>query len=358
MELDPRQLALMIEDVERTGGVLRPSAFWSALSARNAAMLVDAGVDSFKRTVNFNYFQWVINGPLQPEFRSVFRRWLRHPSVAVFRARIGAGEVDWSRPRSKHQLPVRLRPRGHAIYVAMLWDVARRLAPAAAPDRLEEPELGDPIAVDFRGRRISEDLANSLAEYASIAAHISSTRLDEATLLEVGAGYGRFADLFLTLHPQARVVIVDIPPALALSQAYLLTRHPGATAHRFTPDQSGEELGQRIRDARISFLTPGQFASMPPLGADLVVNISSLHEMVPAQIAEYFRLFTVHAESGFLYTKQWQRWFNPADSVLVEQSSYPYPEAWVRIFEQVPIAQPRFFEAMFSIGSSEPGDGP
>lgn len=74
----------------------------------------------------------------------------------------------------------------------MLWDVARRRAGADLADRLEEPELGNPILVRCRGQRVTEDRANSLMENGSIAEHVPAHRLEQATVLEIGAGYGRF----------------------------------------------------------------------------------------------------------------------------------------------------------------------
>lgn len=349
LSLDIAGLEAMVAEVEESGGILKPSRFWEGFATRNTSTLRGDGLESFKRSVNFNYFQWVINSPRQPEFASILRAWARRPSVGALRARVCGSPVDWNRPRAKRQLPLRLRPRGHALYVGMLWDVARRNVPRTVADRLEEPELGDPIAVRYRGRRISEDLANSLLEYGSIAECVSGPRLRDATLLEIGAGYGRFADLFLAAQPHARAVIVDIPPALALAQAYLTARHPALPTHRFSRGCGNTTLTQAVNDSRLAFLTPNQFAALAPIGADVVVNISSLHEMLPEQVTEYLRLIDRHAAGGFFYTKQWARWFNKVDGVQTDQASYPYPPSWRRLFERTPVAQPAFFEALFAI---------
>lgn len=349
MNLDADDLDAMIAEVEEAGGVLKPSQFWASLAARNTSTLRSEGLGSFKRSVNYNYFQWVINSPRQPEFASVLRAWARNPSIAALRARVCVDGVDWSRPKSPRQLPVRFRAIGHALYVGMMWDVACRKVPPAVANRLEEPALGDPIAVRWRDRRISEDLGNSLLEYGSIAEHVPESRLESATLLEIGAGYGRFADLFLMAQPAARVVIVDIPPALALSQAYLTARYPELPTHRFSRGIDPAALAGAVRDSRLIFVTPNQFATLTPIGADLAVNVSSLHEMLPVQVAEYLRLIDRHAAGGFFYTKQWAHWFNKLDGVETDKSSYPYPVTWRCLFDRTPTAQPAFFEALFAI---------
>ncbi len=174
-------------------------------------------------------------------------------------------------------------------------------------------------------------------------------RLRKATILEIGAGYGRFADLFLMAQPDARVVIVDIPPALALSQAYLTARHPDLPTHRFSRGMDSAALGDAISDSRLAFVTPNQFSALAPLGADVVLNVSSFHEMLPEQVAEYLRLIDRHAAGGFFYTKQWAHWFNKLDGVQTDRASYRYPVTWRCLFDRTPVAQPAFFEALFAV---------
>lgn len=67
------------------------------------------------------------------------------------------------------------------------------------------------------------------------------------------------------------------------------------------------------------------------------------------QITEYLRLIGMHAPGGFFYTKQWASWRNPVDEVEIDRTSYPYPAAWRRLFDRAPVAQPKFFEALFAL---------
>ena len=62
------------------------------------------------------------------------------------------------------------------MYVAMMWDVARRRVPASLAVSLSEPDLGNPITVRVRGQRVSEDRGNTLLEYATIAEHMPLER--------------------------------------------------------------------------------------------------------------------------------------------------------------------------------------
>ena len=91
--------------------------------------------------------------------------------------------------------------------------------------RLQEPELGDPIVAQYRGRRISQDLGNSVHELCRATAALPRG------VLELGGGYGRVAWAMLEEFPHARYIVCDIPPALAVAQRYLTSSSP--TGPRF-----------------------------------------------------------------------------------------------------------------------------
>ena len=79
------------------------------------------------------------------------------------------------------------------------------------------------------------------------------------------------------------------------------------------------------------------------------LSTTSLHEMLPVQVREYFRLIQHHGPGGHFYTKQWKSWYNPVDGVQTDAATYPYPPTWERLFERTPVAQPAFFEALFAV---------
>jgi hypothetical protein len=99
----------------------------------------------------------------------------------------------------------------------------------------------------------------------------------------------------------------------------------------------------------LAFLTPNQLEALDPLGADLALNVSSLHEMTTEQAARYLQLIDRHATGGFFYTKQWRRWENPLDGVVAAREAYPYPERWEVVFDRVHPVQVRFFEALLAL---------
>ena len=339
----------MAAELQTGPDVFLPSRFWQSLSSLNNAQLSDVGFALFKRTINQNYFNWVVYQPRDPQVRAVFRAWLRHPTPSVAWSRlvdVRGVEVGQSRiqPFAKRRIRV-----GHAAFVAMLWEYARHRDRLGLLDRLSEPELGAPILVRHRGQLISQDLANSAIEFYSIDE--AAPLRPGATVIELGGGYGRLGWLMLSIVPGLRYVAVDIPPALAVAQEYLTTLFPGLPGYRF---RRGRPDPDEIRRARMAFLTPNQFDSLPPMGADAFVNISSLHEMRLDQVSRYLALVDQHTD-GVFYLKQWQQWTNPHDSVTIRQADYPIPLRWRQLYTRQHPVQTHFFEAAYQVDGPQHG---
>ena len=277
----------------------------------------------------------------------MLRYWLRRPVRSVFSARLSDPS---SFPALQRRLPLarRLKIGGYAFYVAVLWEYARSHETLGLLERLEEPELGRPISIDYLGRRISEDLCNSALELSSIAEGLARDGADPGLVIELGPGYGRVAWAFLEAFPTARYVLVDIPPALAIAERYLSTLYPDRSVFSFRHFDAYDEVAAELERAQIAFLTPNQLDLVPPLGADLFVNISSLHEMRPEQIAHYLRQVGVHCR-GHFYTKQWLRSVNNYDGLVIHREDYPIPSAWTPLFDRRHPVQTRFFEAMYRL---------
>jgi len=92
--------------------------------------------------------------------------------------------------------------------------------------------------------------------------------MNPKTIIELGAGYGRTAYVFLKANPDIRYTICDIEPALSIAKRYLISQFP---------------------DADITFLSPNNLRHLPKKSADLFITISSLQEMPMEQIKYYYK---------------------------------------------------------------------
>lgn len=340
----------MVAEMEQAPEIVRPSAYWEFLNGLNLAQLADSGFARFKRTVNQNYFNWPTRHLRDEQFRAVAQHWLRRPTPRVFAARLAdAGAIEVGGDREE-MLQSRSSRFAYALYVALFWERVRSVDRLGLLDKLEEPDLGGPVSVVYRGRRISQDLCNSVLEFYSVVDALPAGALDGHRILELGPGYGRVAWVYLNAVPRCRYILCDIPPALAVAQEYMTRLFPERRIFRFRHFDSDAEVADELADADIAFLTPNQLDLLQPLGAELFVNISSLHEMRPEQIAHYIDEVAKHcARGGYFYSKQWIRSLNPHDDLVIEREDYPIPPEWDTLYDRRHAVQRQFFEALYRL---------
>ncbi len=329
----------MLAEMRDAPRIVQPSAFWEAWNEEHMRLLADAGFARFKQTINRNYFNWMPRSPLDDQFLVVARDGLRRAgSLRSMAARLDDPADMALLPRASHR-------RTHAIFLALLWEYVNDRDANRLLERLQEPVLGCPIVVRHRGRRISQDLCNSVHELGSMLEH-RHRRVE--TVIELGGGYGRLAWTLLQAFPRTRYVLVDIPPALAVAQRYLTELLPEVRTFAFRRFDDPRAVASDIAAAQLVFLTPNQLAGLPSLDADLFVNISSLHEMRIEQIDFYLREVDRHC-SGTFYTKQWKSSTNPFDGVVIERDDYPIPRRWAPIYSRDHAIQTGFFEALYEV---------
>lgn len=304
-----------------------PSRFWRELGAEHTSDLANFGLEHVKRRQALRYFTWrwrfsALRGSEQMRFL------LRHTSPArvasCAAARVDLSDdawrgIDW--PRRERWL--------YAFAVRLIWEYARH-HDALGITRIDEPRLGDPLPVRWRGRLISQDLANSALEASALGRALGGE--EPESILEIGAGYGRLGHALLSAFPSAAYTVVDIEPARTVSEWYLTRLFP---------------------DRRLQFLTPAQAADLPTGSVSLALSVSSLQEMTSGQVATYLKLLDRIAEGGLVYLKQWAEWHNPADDLTLRFADYPFPTRWSACFDEPAPIQTRFRQAAWRI----PGGG-
>jgi putative sugar O-methyltransferase len=319
--------------------IYRPGLFWADLLEKNLEMLRVDGIRTFKRTISHNYYNWLVVTWLDPQMRNAIRHWLERPALAPLRSRM---EPAADLRTMVHADRFGLSPaaaRRYRLFVAAIWEYARRDDRLGLTERLEEPEVGDPVrlwAAD--GRPISQDLANSIVEcnYAARSGHVR----DGARIAELGAGYGRLAHAFSAAR-RVTYCIFDIPPALAVSQWYLRELLGASRIVPFRPDLDAAAI-ESLEPGTVAFFTPDQLERFPDGWFDLTQTISTLPEM-PERQAEHFLGMLTAKSSGEVFLKQWQSWRNEADGVEFSEDRYVPPPAWERVARRTDPVQPLFF---------------
>jgi putative sugar O-methyltransferase len=294
------------------------SRFWKKLGEEQSKDLEIYGLTSVKRVQALRYFtwRWDWNQLAGPDGRYLLGR-----TDPIKWARAAAMRADLSREAWKPAPWPRVDRWLYTIATRLLWEVALNEGSRDVL-ALPEPMLGAPFPVPWRGRLISQDLANSSLEMASIGEALGGEVPKH--VVEIGAGYGRTAYAILSCYPEASYTVVDIHPAIDISQWYLRLLFP---------------------DRDLTFVDAEQ--GVPQLPAfDLSISISSLHEMTLKQVNEYLSAIDKSAMPGATaYFKQWSKWWNPDDEVELSMRDYRLPDRWRMVFERRARVQRLFGEA-------------
>ncbi|OGE33572.1 hypothetical protein A3D83_01210 [Candidatus Daviesbacteria bacterium RIFCSPHIGHO2_02_FULL_41_10] len=340
---DNKILASMIEELQNSGSIYQPSFFWKDLNDLHIKYLSEHGLYDFKSSVNSKYFQWgtlgiivhqlipMISGVIKGRFAPLFRSGIKYESQTK---KNGPGVFNYYK-----QLL-------YKVYTASLYEFIRVEDKNRLLDKIEEPLFGNPILVSYKNKLLTQDLCNSVYEYYSITKRI---RLREnVNIAEIGAGYGRLGYVLLKVLPGSSYCIIDIPPALFISQNYLSKVFPKEKIFKFRPFKSFKEIKKEFEESSIKFLMPHQIRLLPRKYFDLFINISSLHEMTRKQIKYYFSEIN-RLSKGYFYTKQWRK-SRTSDNQFIREDEYPIPKNW-RIMHRRrrhPI-QNMFFDSLYKI---------
>lgn len=333
-EAIPTELRLMVDHYLSTADYRESSDYWNWLCRLNIEQIVTHGLGNFRQTVAKNYFTWVGAGFDAPYAKNLVRE---------------AGNSDASVALAqlfrKHDLLTMDESVQYNLMTALLHDYCCRAGGRDLLARIDEPTFGNPPSINIEGKQISQDLLNSLLEFISVTNTLAPEAL--RNVIEIGAGSGRTAYCFLRLLPEVRYVVVDIPPALFISQSYLTSQFHDKKIFRFRPFTSFDQIADEFATARIAFLTPDQLPLLPWGGFDLFLAIDCLHEMKKARVSYYFEQADRLAAN--IYFKCWESTEIPFDKIVWTDADYPVRQNWRAEFKRPCKVPGGFFEAMFKI---------
>lgn len=335
-------LRAMFDCFSKGDQIYLPSKFWEALNEKNIKQLETEGIGNLKQTVAQNYFTWVV-GRRDEQFRYL----VKNTRISSWISILLGLPVSNSNSRLTWRRRMEL-----TIFTRMLWKFAEQIDTEGLLNSIVEPNEGNPFPIFLGGKLISQDLANSVLEYYSIRENFKVPKTEKVTFCELGAGYGRNAYVFLNAFSKGKYIIIDIPPALFVSQEYLSSVFPDKKIFTFRCFKNFGEVEQEFEAADIVFLLPHQAKMLPAKSIDLFINISSLHEMQMQQIQEYFKLID-NLTRGMFYSKQWLVSKNPEDDIVIEKNDYPVLENWQELYSRPAKVQVYFFEVMYSIAPKE-----
>ena len=342
---DLQAMTRMSNELRQAGEICLPSLFWDWLNDKNVKQLQVHGLEHFKRTVNQNYSNFVVSGFDDNQYQNVLRYWIEHPASTPLSTEIH-GSQFLQGFFEKNPLSEDSYRNLYRFFVGLLWHYVSQHDEAGLTTRLSEPTVGDPIRVTLGGRLISQDLANSIHECNTLHAALRPSSSDARLKVgELGAGYGRLADVWLSSQ-HCQYMIFDVPPALYLSQWYLQRRYPQKRAFTFRSFRDFSEVRDELAEADVAFFTANQLTLFPDGYFDGFQSISCLHEMRLEQIRFYIDQITRHTRRA-VYFKNWAKWHNTLDDLQPGRELYVLSAPWETVLDRLHPVQDKFCEQLF-----------
>lgn len=335
--------------------VFHPSHFWNFFNEVNVTLLKESGFRNFKRNINQNYFNFI---PVL--FKDLFLNSILF--LRLFRYIKSPGHYELIDPdvinnegdlkeiyRCVFQKNRNIKLFLYKFTIGGLWDYVSERDPENLLQHLEEPRTGNPIEITKDQKLISQDLANSVQEYYFISPYVKTLEKNPIRIVEIGAGYGRLGYVLLSAL-NCKYIIFDISPALYVAQKYLSEIFPDKKIFTFRHISCFEDIKEELEQSDIAFFSINQIKFFPENYCDLCINISSLHEMTKEQrnkISEYMSKIT----KNFIYIKQYKKYKNPFDKIIVKERNYKFLAPWLRIKRRTTPTNIRFFEMLLQKSS-------
>ena len=329
----PAELKDMEDYYVQAGLIKYSSKYWNFLNRMGIKEITEYGYENFKQTITTHYFTWVVGED--------------HPYAAKLRTLVPqvTEKISLDEINKKHDLFSLEQSIAYNKITELFLNYILQNNGELLLSKLEEPLIGNPPCVLFHGKRISQDILNSLLEYMSIS---KAMKLEKcASIIEIGAGSGRTAFCFMTLLSNVKYIIVDFPPALYVSQRYLTTVFPEKKVMKFRSFDNFASISEEFFNADLIFLTPDQLKKIPNKSCDLFLAIDCLHEMRPDMIVEYFN--EVERLSSYFYFKCWQDTVVPFDHYSYNSGNYPVHSNWKEIFKEPCVVPSDFFHVFYKI---------
>ncbi|AYY12654.1 putative sugar O-methyltransferase [Actinobacteria bacterium YIM 96077] len=177
----------------------------------------------------------------------------------------------------------------------LIYNLASGLGPADW-DRIRRTsnrDFGNPIEVRWKGERICLDYLQAALEVGFVEKNVD---LHGASVLEIGAGYGRTCHALLSNHDISTYCIVDLDTTMQLSKKYLRAVLDDAqfAKLRFV---SVDDVDTRLNSTRF----------------DLCINIDSFAEMDPNTVRGYLVLIDQRCTSFYVKNPVGKYWDSSLD---------------------------------------------
>lgn len=307
----------------------RTSKYWRFLTLKNLSEIEQFGIDSYGENVARNYFTWTNFEDSQIENLDI-EGYLPN-LINIYKMHHGFSISESIRHNVLIQLLLSYCCQNN-LYEQIMQLGDEGYAFGNHPQHL------------VNGKIITLDKLLSVLDYKSLAPILK----DKSVLCEIGAGSGRTAEALLTLNPNCRYIIADLPPASFVAMKRLELAFP---EKRILYIGSHSELASTFPMFEawdVIFCLPSLLESLPEKSIDILLAIDCLHEM-NSIMREYFASIA-SIKSEYFFIKIWKEIKIPLDNIYLDANNllnYFVRENWVLLERNDSIFPSNYVEMTF-----------
>ena len=151
-------------------------------------------------------------------------------------------------------------------------------------DSIEDSKEGNPYGFINKNKFYTVSFLEEMMQIFFMEKYVKLKDLN--VVLEIGAGIGLKASTFLKINPKITYIIIDIPPALYVSQQYLISQNYKVFTYNDAKKiKSLKEIN--FNDFNVICLAPWMIDLIYKDSIDLFINVFSFQEMEPWLVKNY-----------------------------------------------------------------------
>jgi len=325
-------LEMMLDDLIDNENFKNYSWYWNYLAQNHIKLLNEKGIENFKQTIERLHY-WG-----EGTTHSKILEPIQNDKITIV--------YDKDELIKKHKFCLEDESKEYNKSNLILLNFLVNNGYQEYLDKMEEPNFGNPIFFNYKNKKYSFALMNSILEIDTLNRYIDFNKLD--SILEIGAGSGRFCSSLLQAKKNLNYTIVDIPPTLFVSQSNLSNIFKNKKIFNYRKFNNFREIEKEFISSDIRFLLPEQLKLIPNKSFDLSIATDCLHEFNKNQVDRYFDEF--NRLSNFFYFKcQNIQWATFEKKERYDMNNYPIKNNWKKIIHEKCHIPNRYFQALYKI---------
>ena len=318
----PHDLRIVIDEFFKSESSKFVSKYWNYLNVKHLKQIInDRGIENYANTVALNYYTFLsTNYEMEKDLLELISDENYTSNIEINKHHEGLG-LENSKNYNK--------------IVLKLFSLIKKLNLVNKLKLLSDKGFAgfnDPFLI-LDSIKVTSDKLNSLLDYEKFQENFPNQKFK--TVLEIGAGSGRFSETFLTFNEGCKYIICDIPPSIYIN--YVRQKKVFSNKKiKFCFDmKTNSELLMNLKENDVLFIFPHQIKLMENNNIDVVIAIDCIHEMEKKTIKYYFE--NINKFAKMIYFSVWNKTAVPLSSPFKflsnkldsnSRQDYQIPKEW------------------------------